>query len=140
MTARFRWFAYTSFLALLGVAGLSALQETSKQEPPKSGSSQPFKVSVVANLVLVPVIVSDKHGDHISGLTAADFEVKEDGKSQNLVRVDEFTAESNKVEQPEAAAKTFTNQLAAERPKKLEIIALDLINTPFANARDGSRM
>src|SRR5262249_30687680 len=64
---------------------------------------------------------------------------KETGKSQSIVRWDEPTAESSKIEPPQAPAKTFTNQLREERPKKLEIIALDQINTPFASARDGSR-
>lgn len=138
MITGFKRFAIISALGLLGVAVVCLSQET-KQEPPKPGNTQPFKVSVVTNLVIVPVIVTDKQGNHVSGLTAADFEVKEDGKSQSLIRLDELTADSSKVEQPLAAAKTFTNQLGEQRPKKLEIIALDQINTPFASARDGSR-
>jgi VWFA-related protein len=139
MIARFKWFAVASAVAVLGVTSASALQESSKQEQPKPANSQPFKVSVVSNLVLVPVIVTDKQGNHVTGLTVADFEVKEDGKSQELVRLDELTADTKKVEQPPAAAKVFTNQLAEERPKKLEIIALDQVNTPFGSARDGNR-
>jgi VWFA-related protein len=140
MNARLKSFAIISVLALLGAASVSAAQETNKQEPAKQGNDQPFKLSVGTNLVLVPVIVTDKRGEHVSGLTAADFEVKEEGSLQKIVRLDEFTAETSKVQKPPAAAKTFTNRLVAEHPKKLEIIALDQVNTPFANARDGHRM
>src|SRR5262249_45515885 len=114
MTARFKWFAIASAVVVLGVAGASALQESSKQESPKPGNSQPFKVSIATNLVIVPVIVTDKQGNHVSGLTVADFEVKEDGKGQELVRLDELSADNKRVEPSQAAAKAFTNQLAEE--------------------------
>jgi VWFA-related protein len=140
MNARLKWFAILSVFAVLGIVMGSAAQDKNKQEPPKQGNDQPFKLSIMTNLVIVPVIVTDKHGDHVSGLTAEDFEVKEDGNIQKITRLDELAAESNKVEPPQAAAKTFTNQVVAEHPKKLEIIALDQVNTPFASARDGSRM
>jgi VWFA-related protein len=139
MTARFRWFAIASAVAVLGIAGASALQESNKQEAPKPANSQPFKVSVATNLVIVPVIVTDKQGNHITGLTVADFEVKEDGKGQELVRLDELNADIKKVEQSPVAAKVFTNRMAEERPKKLEIIALDQVNTPFGSMHDGNR-
>jgi VWFA-related protein len=110
-----------------------------QQEPAKSQNQEPFKLSVGTHLVLVPVIVTDKNGAHVSGLAANEFEVKEEGKVQTVVRLDELTAETSKVKSIPVDPKRFTNEVVAEHPKKLEIIALDQVNTPFASARDGSR-
>jgi VWFA-related protein len=109
------------------------------QEQPKVREQQPFKLAVTTRLVLVPVVVSDKHGAHVTGLSAADFEVKEDGTTQKIVRLDELTADAARVQPAVANLKTFTNQVVAEHPKKLVVIALDQVNTPFESARDGAR-
>lgn len=113
-----------------------AFQATDKAPSPEK---QSFKLAVSTHLVQVPVIVTDKHGAHVSGLTAADFEVKEDGNTQKIVRLDEFTADTEKVQPVAVAAKAFTNRVTAEAPKKLVIIALDQVNTPFESAKDGAR-
>lgn len=116
------------------------------QAPPAGNGQAPdqnptYKMSIRSNLVLVPVIVTDKHGDHVSGLKAEDFEVREDDKPENIVRSDEVTVgDTAKVERPAMAANSFTNEVVAEHPKKLEIIALDQINVPFAGGADGNRM
>lgn len=106
-----------------------------------SDQNPTYKMSIRSNLVLVPVIVADKHGDHVSGLKAEDFGVQEDGKSQSIVRLDEVTVgDTAKVDRPVMAANSFTNEVVADHPKKLEIIALDQINVPFAGGADGNRM
>ena len=94
-----------------------------------------------ANLVIVPVIVSDKHGQHVPGLKTEDFEVKEEGAVQKIVRLDEVNADDTLVKKEAAGdGKSFSNKLSAEHPKKLVIIALDQINTPFQSSTDGHRM
>lgn len=109
-----------------------------KNDQPKEQDQQSFKIST--HLVLVPVIVTDKRGEHVTGLTANDFEVKEDGSAQKIVRLDEFSADTAKVAATAPADnKTFSNQVSADHPKKLTIIALDQVNTPFASAKDGAR-
>lgn len=125
--------------AVLSTTALSGDKDKKdKKDQAKEQEQQPFKIST--HLVLVPVIVTDKRGEHIPGLKADDFEVKEDGNAQKIVRLDEFTADTGKVE-PSAPAdgKTFSNQVVADHPKKLAIIALDQVNTPFASAKDGAR-
>lgn len=116
------------------------------QAPPADKGQSPdqnpiYKMSIRSNLVLVPVIVTDKHGDHVSALKAEDFEVREDDKQQNIVRLDEVTVgDAAKVDRPAAAPNTFTNEVVAEHPRKLLIVALDQINVPFAGGADGNRM
>ena len=107
--------------------------------PAKAAAQQPAQITVGTNLVLVPVVVTDKKGDHVTGLTKDDFEIKEEGTSESIVRFDEMTADLGKIQTANAAPNTFSNELMAEHPKKLEIIALDRINTPFASVADANR-
>jgi VWFA-related protein len=131
MTTRFsRLVALIALFAMLHAQAASAWQK----KPDASKDNQEFKFSVSTHLVLVPVIVTDKQGNHVTGLKAEDFEVKEDGVVQKIARVDELAADAVKVQATSASPKSFTNQVAAEHPKKLEIIALDQVNTPFVSS------
>src|SRR6266481_5382713 len=91
------------------------------------------------NVVLVPVVVTDKQGQHITGLTADDFELKQDGTSQKISNLDEVSAEPSIIKLPSLPPNVFTNQVAVVKPKKLAIIALDLVNNPFATQADAKR-
>jgi VWFA-related protein len=112
-----------------------------KDQQPEANKPQNdiYKLSVKANLVLVPVIVVDKHGEHIGHLKPEDFELKEDGSVQKIARLDELTADSAKVEKASVGPQGFSNELVVDHPKKLEIIAIDQINTPFASSADSRR-
>jgi VWFA-related protein len=121
--------------------GNSQAPQSGKNGQQQSLEQPQYKLSIRSNLVLVPVIVTDRHGDHVPGLKAEDFEVREDDKPQSIVRADEVTVgDTGKVDRPAVAANTFSNELVAEHPKKLEIIALDQINVPFVGGADGNRM
>jgi VWFA-related protein len=136
MTTRFsRLIALIALFAMLQAQAGSAWQK----KPDASKDSQEFKFTVSTHLVLVPVIVTDKQGNHVTGLKAEDFEVKEDGVVQKIARLDELTADTVKVQATSGNPKSFTNQVTAEHPKKLEIIALDQINTPFVSGAQGYR-
>jgi VWFA-related protein len=135
-----------ALLALIAVCVVVMPLVAQKADQPSAAqqkNSQPqnntFTFSVKTNLVLVPVIVTDKHGQHIPNLTAEDFEVKEDGAAQKISRIDELTSESSKVERPALQAGGFSNELISDHPKKLEIILMDQINTPFASTADANR-
>lgn len=122
-------------LSMLPVMATSDSQ-TQNTEPSSSSS---YKISVGANLVLVPVVVTDKHGQHVSGLKAEDFEIQEDGKAQKISAFEEITAETTPASRPVVAANSFTNQVMAAHPKKLEIILLDLLNTPLSGQAEARR-
>jgi VWFA-related protein len=132
------------FAIVIPFAQKTFAQQNQQPEQPKGqadAKAQPdaYKFAVRANLVLVPVIVTDKQGKHVAGLKAEDFEVKEDGAVQKISRIDELTADSVKVERPAMEAGAFTNEIVAEHPKKLEILALDQLNTPFGSSADANR-
>lgn len=122
------------FFALLAAPVALAPQE--KAAPVKDNTQ--FQYRTGTNLVLVPVIVTDKQGRHVSGLTAADFELKQDGNLQKIASVDEVSADATPARLT-VPPNTFTNQVAAEHPKKLAILTLDLVNNPFVNQADARR-
>jgi hypothetical protein len=73
-----------------------------------------YKISVGANMVLVPVVVTDKHGQHVTGLKAEDFEIQEDGKPQKIAAFEEVTAETTPVPRAVVALNSFTNRVIAK--------------------------
>jgi len=58
----------------------------------QSGEAPPIRAEV--REVLVPVIVTDKKGHHVTGLKAADFRIEEDGVPQEITAFSTDTAPS----------------------------------------------
>jgi VWFA-related protein len=81
-------------------------------------------------LVEVDVTVRDSHGAPVTGLTATDFTVLEDGKPQT-VRV--FEAHSGKppapASPPSLPPNTYTNRVATKGEESLNVFMFDLLNT-----------
>jgi VWFA-related protein len=71
------------FLAIIGFS-----PSLGTKRPPVSGNSQ-AKIVVSAELVLLPVNVTDTHGAFVSGLKMEDFRVFEDGQLQKLTVFEE---------------------------------------------------
>src|SRR5579863_7585657 len=89
-----------------------------------------FKSETV--LVQVPVVVTDKSGNHVHSLTKDDFKILENGKQQRIAAFDEITTDSTRPATSGSAPGTFTNLiLDGQQPRAVTIIALDTINTPF---------
>jgi VWFA-related protein len=124
-------------LCLASFIGLTSQEKAAEQ--PQAQPNGPYTFSVGSNMVLVPVVVSDKHGQHVTGLTANDFDVREDGKEQAIAGFEEVSAENTVVQRVVVAPNSFTNQVAAAHPKKLEIILLDLLNTPASGRFEARR-
>jgi VWFA-related protein len=84
-------------------------------------------------LVQVPVVVTDKAGNHIHDLKKEDFHVFENGKEQNVSSFEEIVARGSHV--PTAAplpTGTYTNVVAnTTQPLSLTVVAIDEVNTPF---------
>jgi len=137
MGSALKWIGTTTAFLALTIALMLAQDKVPELSPAQDNPS--FKFSVGTHLVLVPVVVNDKQGKHVPGLTAADFEIKEDGNVKKLANFEEITAENTVAERPVLPPKTFTNQVVAARPKKLEIILLDLLNTPLSGRAEARR-
>ena len=97
----------------------------------------PLKFSTSAMTVLVPAVVIDKSGKHVSGLNKEDFRLTENGKEQRIISVDEVTAAATPVLSSPAASNEVSNQPAIDgTARRLVIIGVDLVNTPiFDQAR-----
>lgn len=94
--------------------------------------SEPAKFSSRSELVLVPAVVTDKSGKHISNLTKDDFVVLEDGKPQKVAVFEELKTSATRVQRSSIPAGHFGNMLETDsHPKRLVIVALDVINTPI---------
>jgi len=78
------------FLLTLIIVTTSLAQQQPKQEPMDT-------LRVGTAVVQMDVLVTDKSGRHINGLTPADFEVSDDGKFQSI---DYFTAIENSGRRP----------------------------------------
>src|SRR4051794_23136739 len=91
---------FTAGAALLLVLGAVGAAQQSQPAPADPNAQQPplvFRAGI--NYVRVDVIISDKAGNPVSDLQAADFDVSEDGKPQKidtfkLIKLDGGTAEA----------------------------------------------
>jgi len=87
--------------------------------------------------VLVPVVVTDRDGHHVTGLTQADFKVFEDGAEQKITA---FSVESSGVAELGVAAKAAPTvpvapAAAAPHPavRRTYLICIDTLHTSFNN-------
>jgi VWFA-related protein len=116
-------------------AGLARLLKT--VETKISAPEATIKVDV--RQVLVPVVVIDSAGHHVTGLTQADFKIFEDGVEQHITA---FSVEHSGVPQPDApsASSTAPQQAAPSppKPRRTYMIVIDTLHTSvnnLANAR-----
>jgi VWFA-related protein len=111
----------------------------SKNSPNSQASSTPVFTSH-SQLVLVPVVVKDHNGTHITGLTKQDFVVKEDGTARKLAFCDEIKTTAEKVPPQQKSDKTsFSNFQGQPSARRIVILTLDAINTPFAAQADARK-
>ncbi len=87
--------------------------------------------------VVVDVVVSDSNGKPVSGLTARDFSVAEDGKPQRMRSFDVHDFDSVSVSLPKAPAllptNTFVNLPSGPERGPLYVLLLDLVNMEVAD-------
>lgn len=91
-------------------------------------------IRVDVQQVLVPVVVTDKKGHHVSGLHASDFQILEDGVRQEIASFSSDTAGS--VDDIGALSKPVLGGEPAARkgPRRTFVICLDTLHASPANA------
>jgi VWFA-related protein len=94
---------------------------------------QSLTFSATVRYVLVPVIVTDRNGKPVTGLKKEDFHLFENGKEHPIASVEEQRSTSQTIARAPAPENEFSNALAVsgEAPRRLVIIAFDIINTPL---------
>lgn len=124
----------STFQKLVPILLLAAISVGQQQPAPPIFKGQ-------SQLVVIPVVIQDKHGKPVAGLTKDDFKVLENGKPQEIKMFDEVKTTADAVNAPPSRPNEFTNQVTsdvASKPHRLTIIAFDLMNMPTlkqANAR-----
>jgi VWFA-related protein len=96
-----------------------------------------FRSSTV--LVQVPVVVTDKSGNHIHNLSRDQFTVLENGKEQRVTVFEEI-AVGNSNPLPPAPSGIFRNAgIEFHQPHAVTMIAIDTVNTPFLDQTTARR-
>jgi VWFA-related protein len=114
--------------AVLFVAvALASGQDAAPAKP--QGELPTFKTK--AELVLVPVVVSDKNGEHVHGLKKEDFAILEDDRTKEISVFEPVHTEP-RVMQLSSAHDVFTNTVKPEATQaRVTILVLDTLNTAF---------
>jgi VWFA-related protein len=89
------------------------------------------KLTARSDLVLVPVVVTDKSGKAVAGLKKDTFRVEENGKLRNLTLFEETKTEKPVAGKKDASSPTESNFLLGDdHVWRVTIVVLDMINTP----------
>src|ERR1035438_5993034 len=114
--------------------------ERAANAPPVAAAPGETTIKVEVRQVLVPVVVRDKEGHHVTGLTQADFRVFEDGVEQ---KISGFSVENAGVSSPPppAAAASQPPMAAAPAPappkqvpvRRTYLVCIDAMHTEFAH-------
>lgn len=107
--------------------------------PEQSPAPQPVgtpTIRVTAREVLLDVLVVDKNGEPVTGLSASDFHVTEQGEAQVIRRVSEHHAmtadELGKLTSaPELPPNTFSNYTPARNTNASIVLLLDAMDSPI---------
>jgi VWFA-related protein len=98
-------------------------------------------IKVEVRQVLVPVVVTDKKGHHVTGLRARDFQVLEDGVAQRVVGFSTEAEGAAQLFQPEPAAAGPPSALPSPKPpveanpapRRTYLLCVDTLNSAFTN-------
>jgi VWFA-related protein len=108
--------------------------------PPSASDEAKVEFRSQSVLVQVPVVITDKAGNHLHGLKKEDFSVFENGKPVNVGVFEELTANNDPIAAPKVEQGQFRNlTLDGTQPRNIVIVALDTVNTPFLDQAYGRK-
>jgi VWFA-related protein len=112
-------------------AACSILLFAKSKDKEKDNNSE-IKFTARTELVLIPTLVTDKSGNHITGLKKEDFIVHENGVEQKVATFEEIASDAHRLSRPRNPNE-FSNSLEGDGPstRRITLLVLDLINTPF---------
>jgi VWFA-related protein len=115
------------FLAPTAWPQASSPPATANPVPQDSGTIPTFKNRT--EIVLVPVVVRDKHGKPVTGLTKDTFHLEENGKEQKISSFEEVAITASIAPAPAVEGSYSNLPLDASRRARVTIFVIDLINT-----------
>ncbi len=130
-----------ALLAVAGAAGLLAQETAVVPEPPADQEAPPTFAGRVEQII-VDLVVTDKDGHPVSGITRDDLIVEEDGVPQSVISFEAVEVPASPAEPAEAAEgpsappRISSNAEAEITPGRTFVVVFDDMNlTPF-RARD----
>jgi VWFA-related protein len=107
----------------------SAQEQQAAPAPTQPSQSAPT-ISVTTHEVLLDVTVTDRSGNPVTGLTASDFKVMEEGDAQGLTHIEEHQPMSAAVQAPAPLLppNTFTNFTPVRNTNSSTVILLDAMD------------
>lgn len=121
-----------SAVSLLFLAALcfSRSHEQGLVSPPVQGPS----IKAESRIVVVDVVVTDKQGQTVPGLSKDDFHISEDNDPQIVTSFEEHKGSAtNEVQLPPMPANVFTNFPTTRGADSVNVLLLDLLNTQPQN-------
>ena len=133
--------AANSTLTASASAPANPSAEPHVQQPPPAAEGNPSNpvFRATTRLVQVDVVVTDKQGKPISGLTQGDFTVLQDGKPQQIRVFDPHTPNSSpgytssSANAPKLPPNTYSNHPNDATADSWTIVLFDLLNTPTSD-------
>src|SRR5581483_3501911 len=84
------------------------------------------------SLVLIPTVVTEHGGVHVTGLTRDDFKLLENKQSQKISIFEEIKTEPGRIRRVDQNDMGFTNAVTPDaKTQRLTMIVLDTLNTRF---------
>jgi VWFA-related protein len=125
------WFSMAVVAAAAQTAAPSApgSQLQSPQRAITSSQADRYGLRVTSQLVALDVVVTNKHGEPVSGLTADDFEVYENKSRQQIQTVEASSAATSTLPSLEIHSTADLDRLAPQAP--VSILVLDEVMMQF---------
>ncbi|MGC2245588.1 MAG: VWA domain-containing protein, partial [Terriglobales bacterium] len=99
----------------------------------KDKENSEVKFTSRTELVLIPALVTDKAGTHITGLKKEDFKVLENGSERQISSFEEITSDPHRLSR-RTNPDEFSNAVTGSgTTRRVTLIVLDLLNTAFTD-------
>ena len=115
------------------VAAQAAVAAQQPEVVPNGADGNTYRLKQKTQLVLIPALVTDRDGNHIPGLKAGDFTVKDNGVVRQVKVAEEITAPpADLVEREKLPPGTYSNAVVKSKaPLRVVIILFDMLNSHF---------
>jgi hypothetical protein len=124
--------------SLLFLAGL-CFSRSQEQRPPLSSPVQGPSIRAESRIVVVDVVVTDKQGQSVPGLSKDDFHISEDSDPQIVTSFEEHKgAAANEMKLLPMPPNVFTNFPTTLGADSVNVLLLDLLRTPNRKTRPSS--
>ena len=118
--------------AALGLALLlgRAASQTAPANPP---SNEDLVLRFDVDLVQIDAVVTDQKGNHVAGLSADDFEVRQDGQPQRIKHLTYVSPQRVSTAEPGPGGNGGSGQLRRDQVRRTIVLLLDDMRMEFAD-------